>query len=214
MQAATVQPITVDLDSFKQDCAALSPDIIVQKYLIEGSSYFFESEYGPYEEFEFKKEMADCLGVHIRDIAIVGSGKLGFSLKPDRDNTRFYPYRKFDELYTADANNKKSDIDVAIISSSLFDQQVKNVFEHTNSYQDINAGGRNQFAKYIVKGSINPETLPSGYVVSEAINTARSQMIEKYGRDVNFFIYKSWFYFEKYHGNNINTIKLNMIASN
>lgn len=95
----------MSLEDFKADCKNLTPEIIVQKYLIEGSSYFFKN-LEDYEEFYFKKELAESLGIHIRNITVVGSGKLGFSIKPDKVEKRLYEYKSFDYDFNFDKNRK------------------------------------------------------------------------------------------------------------
>jgi len=71
----------------------------------EAAPYVFEPN--PETWDTFRDEFVDRLGVARADIRIVGSGRLGFSLTPGN------ALRPFTE---------KSDIDVAIVSSELFDQ--------------------------------------------------------------------------------------------
>lgn len=205
-----------ELADFKSDCMMLREDIVVQKFLVDGTSYFFQLYFDENEEFEFKKSLAESLGVHIRDVAIVGSGKLGFSIKPDKDNKRFYQFKSFDHDHDHDRNSieKKSDLDVAIVSSKLFDEQLVSLYDHTDSYMDTVFSGRakNQFSKYVLKGWIRPDKLPDDYVISPSIEKVQLKLSEKYSRDVNIGIYKSWYYFENYHRNNVQTLSLNLIA--
>ena len=49
--------------------------------------------------------MSKTLGVHVNNIAIVGSAKMGFSLSPDKD------YRDF---------NDESDIDLVLVSDGIY----------------------------------------------------------------------------------------------
>jgi hypothetical protein len=203
----------IDLREFKKSCLEEDVDIIVQRNLIEGSSYFFDViANDAKEEFEFKKELSLSLDVHLRDIAIVGSGKLGFSIKPDEQNPSFYPFKKFDFDFDKDKNKDKSDIDVAIVSSTLFDKQLVGIYNHTKSYS-VRYEEKKSFAYYILKGWFRPDLIPEGYEISSLINKAQEKYKNKYGRHVNIGIYKSWYFFENYHKNNINTIKLNLIAN-
>lgn len=194
---------------FKEDCLNLDPNIVVQKYLLDGSCHFFDSN-DECDEFIFKKTIADSLNVHIRDIAIVGSGKLGFSIKPDKDVLSFYPFKNFDE-------NKTSDIDIAIVSSRLFDNQLIKMYEYTSQYTSHENWkkntDRNSFAKYILKGWLKPDFIPKGYEITNGIQKVISEYKMKYGRDINIGIYKSWYFFETYHINNIKNINLNLIAN-
>ncbi|OLF85751.1 MULTISPECIES: hypothetical protein [Marinobacter] len=202
------------LDRFKEECKSKSSDEIVQRHLIDGSSYFFNELYTTDDEFHFKKSIADSLGVHIRDIVLVGSGKLGFSIKPEKADLRLYLFKKFDYEFSINDNNKKSDLDVAIVSGRLFDDQLIKLYQHTDCYLDsvISSGARNQIAKYILKGWIQPNTLPKDYKISQNIEDTQSLLSQKYKREVNIGIYKSWFYFEKYHQRNIHTLSLNLLA--
>ena len=61
----------------------------------------------------FKEIVSDCFEVSFHSAQIVGSAKLGMSLSPQK------PFRHFVEN-ASDSNQKESDIDIAIISNSLF----------------------------------------------------------------------------------------------
>ncbi len=202
----------MDLEDFKKECLDLDSYIVVQKYLIEGNSYFFEENFDYNEEFTFKKELSECLNVHIRDIAIVGSGKLGFSIKPEKVDPSLYLFKEFDYDFNKDENEEKSDIDIAIISSFLFDRELLSLYKHTNAYKDLSGfqGGYAPHSKSIVKGWLRPDRIPNDYSISSTIDDFRLKYRLKYKRKINFGIYKSWDYFETYHSNNIKTLKINL----
>ena len=209
----------MDLKEFQKACINKESDIVVQQYLIEGSNYFFENYYDRNEEFIFKKELAESLDIHVRDIAIVGSSKLGFSIKPEQGAEALYLYKKFDFDYLKNDKNDKSDIDIAIISSRLFDKQLFELYKYTNSYayKDIDKIFGNQktyiqHSKYILKGWLRPDKIPRKYNISSTIEDFREKYKKKYGRKINFGIYKSWDYFESYHANNIKILQLNLIS--
>ncbi|MCD4757390.1 MAG: hypothetical protein K8R39_03920 [Arcobacteraceae bacterium] len=203
----------MDLNLFKDACLNQSADIVVQQFLIEGYSYYFEENYNTTEEFQFKKDLATSLNIHIRDIAIVGSGKLGFSIKPEEVSPGLYLFKEFDFDYKSDNDNDKSDIDIAIISGKLFDSQLLALYKHTNSYKDL-SGFKNKsyspHSKSIVKGWLRPDKIPKDYNISDTIENLRKEYKDKYDRKINFGIYKSWDYFESYHINNIKTLKVNL----
>ena len=190
----------MQLHEFKNYCINLKPDILVQKYLIEDGTYFFDKIVIG-EEFEFKKDIALSLNVHIRDIVIVGSGKFGFSLKPDFETPGLYLFKEFDY------NNKKSDLDIAIVSSTLFDKEVKNLYTHT-SYHKINWINRNSLAKYALKGKLATRFLPIDFPLTKEIAQVQENYQMKYGREINLEIYKSWYFFETYHQDNIKNIQI------
>ncbi len=207
----------MDLKEFQNSCLNEEDEIVVQKYLIDGSSFFFDTFFAnSKEEFEFKKDVSKSLDAHLRDVVIVGSGKLGFSMKPDKVNTRYYPFKEFDFNYFKDNKRKKSDLDIAVISSSLFDSQLLSVYKHTQSYSLTSYTNdlKKSFAFYILKGWLRPNFLPIDYSITPFIDNVRNKYIKKYERDINISIYKSWYYFEQYHKNNIRTIKVNLLANN
>ena len=199
-------------NKFIESCKNEDPDVVVQQYLIEGSSYFFDKFYpNTKEEYEFKKKIACALDVHIRDIAIVGSGKLGFSIKPDESHSELYSYYDFDHKINNKISETPSDIDVAIISSDLFDKQLKKLYHHTAGYKS-GYENRNSFGKYILKGWLRPDFLPSQYAISDDIKDVLTELKQKHNRKINIGIYKSWFFFENYHKDSIYSIQLNSIA--
>jgi len=204
----------MEKESFLEDCQKERADIIVQKHLIDGTSFFFDKiQIG--EEFEFKKDLASSLDVHIRDIVIVGSGKLGFSIKPVPNEIPYkYEYKKFDFDFENNIEMEKSDLDIAIVSGSLFDRQLVNLYEHTKSYSGTYFEGSNKknFASYMLKGWFRPDFSPTDYVITAEILTVQEKYRMKYGRKINIGIYKSWFFFEKYHQNNIKNIQLSLIV--
>jgi hypothetical protein len=203
----------MEILEFKKNCILLDPERVVQKYLIEGDTYFF-SKITKDDELDFKKEIATTLKVHIRDIVIVGSGKLGFSIKPDLSipEKKLYKYKEFDYNFKKDQRRKKSDLDVGIVSSSLFDKEIENLFFHTKSYDQFKGVDRTAFAKYILKGRFIFDYLPDDFPLTKETDLVQTKFMRKYTRDLKIEIYKSWNYFESYHKNNILNIKLNLIT--
>ncbi|MCF8363423.1 MAG: hypothetical protein K9G70_12465 [Prolixibacteraceae bacterium] len=193
----------MEKEEFISNIKILKPDILVQKFIIENESYFFKKiRIG--EEFDFKKDIASILDVHIRDIVIVGSGKLGFSLKPDDPENGLYLFKNFDHNI-----NKKSDLDVGVVSSYLFDKEMKNLYDYMGFHKSI-WDTRNSFAKYTLKGRIAIRFLPASFKLTDEIRKVVEKYKMKYGREINIEIYKSWHYFETYHQENIKNIQVNL----
>jgi hypothetical protein len=71
----------------------------------ENTPYVFETH--PPSWDGFRATISGALGVHIADIRVVGSGRLGFSLKPGHNLRRF---------------RDTSDVDVAVVNPDLFDR--------------------------------------------------------------------------------------------
>ena len=189
-------------EDFISICKLSKPDIIVQKHIIEDETYFF-TNVSIGNEFDFKKDIASILGVHIRDIVIVGSGKLGFSLKPENAEEGLYLFKDFDF-------NKKSDLDVGVISSELFDKEMKNLYDFMGFHKSI-WDTRNSFAKYTLKGRIAIRFLPPSFNLTDEVKKVVEKYKMEYGREINIEIYKSWHYFETYHRENIKNIQVNLI---
>jgi hypothetical protein len=198
------------LEEFKNHCINYKPDILVQKYLIENETFFF-TEIRNGEEFEFKKDIASMLDVHVRDIAIVGSGKLGFSLKPEKNELGLYLFKEFDHNYKLSNKNSKSDLDIAIISSSLFDKEIKNLYNHSNFYRNFTWENKSSLAKYVLKGRLTIRFLPTSFPLTNEIKLTQQKYQMEYGRVINIEIYKSWYFFETYHQENIKSIQVNLI---
>ena len=198
------------LEEFKNHCINNKPDVFVQKYLVENEAYFFH-EIRNGEEFEFKKDIAGQLDAHIRDIVIVGSGKLGFSLKPEKDVPGLYLFKEFDHYFKLSKTNKKSDLDVAIVSSSLFDKEIKNLYDHTNYYNHL-WEERTSLAKYALKGRLTTRFLPLSFPLTKEIKSTQEKYQMLYSRTINLEIYKSWHFFETYHQENVKNIQVNLIS--
>lgn len=208
----------MNVDEFKKYCLEIPLEVLLQKYIIDSNSYFFNETQQKIDEFDFKKDIAQTLNVHVRDIIIVGSGKLGFSLKPTitKKNKTYYNFREFDFKWKRNNLNSKSDLDVAIISSELFDRQFINLYNESSYYREEYVkewGERPAFAKYLLKGRLATRFLPSKFKLSDEIKEVQEKYQRLFGREINIEIYKSWYFFETYHINNLNSINLNLITS-
>lgn len=197
------------IEAFKKNCVELNPDVFVQKFLIENETFFFK-EIKSGEEFDFKKNIASILGVHIRDVIIVGSGKFGFSLKPDEASEGLYLFKEFDYHNKKESLEKKSDLDIAIVSSFLFDKELLNLYNHTGFYKNT-WENRNSFGKYALKGKLAIRFLPLEFRLTKEILEVQEKYQKEYGREVNLEIYKSWYFFETYHQQNIKNIQVNLL---
>ena len=208
----------MDLTTFKKYCIDLPLDVLLQKYIIDTESHFFQKIEHELDEFDFKKDISENLNVHVRDIIIVGSGKLGFSLKPyiSKSKKSFYNFYEFDFKWKQNNYNKKSDLDIAIISSELFDRQFVNLYNESSFYRQEYVeewGKRPDFAKYLLKGRLATRFLPSKFKLSDEIKDVQEKYQIKFGREINIEIYKSWYFFETYHTNNLSNINLNLIST-
>lgn len=127
------------LVEFKDDLNVLLPIEIVRKHIIHGECCILSQQ----EYFDLRSNVAARFKLHPNEVLVVGSAKLGFSIAPEKQ------YRPFSEI---------SDIDVVLVSSTLFDK----VWEALYRYE--NEGGywseRAEFSNYLFQGWIRPDKLP------------------------------------------------------
>lgn len=131
----------VRLEEFKHDLTALDADTIAEKYLFTKGSVVLGNE----REIQLCDDIAQRFGTTKENIHVVGSAKLGFTIKPgDR-------FRSF---------GNSSDIDVVIINEALF-QAI-----WTEAFHFANCGGywqkQDEFKHYLFQGWIRPDKLPNG----------------------------------------------------
>jgi hypothetical protein len=106
-----INQIAVKIGQFKVDILAHNANYIIQQYITHGSPYVLEETL----YFQLKEAVATHFKIHPTHVFMVGSGKLGFSIKPSRR------YQEFGET---------SDIDLAIISIEVFESIWKGVFQY------------------------------------------------------------------------------------
>jgi hypothetical protein len=91
-------------------------DVVAKVFLLEGVPFVFADS--PKRYLIFRERVADSFEIGYQDVCIVGSAKLGFSPSP----------RKFGRPFA-----EASDVDVVIISSSLFDKGTHTLFRYLNN---------------------------------------------------------------------------------
>jgi hypothetical protein len=128
------------IEGFKADCLTLSVGEIVTKHIILASPFAIQNQLFA----QLQIEIGRYFGIHPRNIIMVGSGKLGFSIAPDK---RYQPF------------GDESDIDIAVVSDELYRQIWREVFIYDNSVR--NWLSREKFGIYHLKGWIRPDKLPS-----------------------------------------------------
>lgn len=82
-----------------------SLDAVVREHIFQGTPYAFRSR--PDSMHRLSDHLCQRMRVVATDIVVVGSARIGFSLSPDNFPRRFSDY---------------SDIDVVIVSESMFDE--------------------------------------------------------------------------------------------
>lgn len=210
------------LRNFKDEILAkkLNEEQLFQKYLIDSTTFIFSDILkNTNQEYDLKADFASVLHVQINDIYIVGSGKTGFSLKPKEFG------RTFDGNFeTTKVWKDRSDIDIAIVSTGLFDFVQESIYDWSKGFRvdwDSNKyyeSGQEKFGiplkymflEYLGKGWYRPDLAPKDFSVETDVGTL-NEVAEKWRailkRKTSWAIYKNWHFFKKYQVENIKTIR-------
>lgn len=142
--------------AFKADLAALTRSEMFTKYVESDACYGLPQ----IDQHTLRATIADNFALDPKDVIIVGSAKLGFTLTfkeakspTEEDRPPFSPF------------SDRSDVDVAIVSDRLFDDMWKRCFEfwHLSGYSKAASywpRGKN-FRDYIFRGWMRPDCLPT-----------------------------------------------------
>lgn len=130
---------------FKNDLLTHDPLRITRKYLLTGTPFIIDSA----KYIELKEAVASHFDIHPSEVYMVGSGKMGFSIKSSRRYMCF---------------GDSSDIDLAIVSTPLFEK----VWTEIHGYYESSGWWEkgNEFKDYLFHGWIRPDKFPSAYSFS------------------------------------------------
>ena len=146
--------VQLRLDRFKKDLAQLEGHDAVRKHIILGDCYVLNADL----HYTLRASVSNEFSIRPENVLMVGSGKLGFSIAPDKR------YRPFSDT---------SDIDLALVSDKLFDEIWMDVLRF-----DVEVGSwdeKRMFRNYLMNGWIRPDSLP------------RSQLFPRRDHWWNFF---------------------------
>lgn len=205
-------------DDLRKD---IPPEEILQKHLIERSSFYFSHVHkNPHDEYTFRADLAKTLNVNINDIIIVGSAKLGFSVKT-------HNFVLFDKGTDKFNKSKKSDIDIAVVSRDLFDDlsyQIYNMSRHfekdwkaenwvNNRYysegKTLKTPIYNSYVEYLAKGWFRPDFTPEMFLSSWNCTSVIDNWRKSFGnRKIGLGIYSNWVFFKHYHMDHFEYLRL------
>lgn len=163
-----------------------------RKHVLHGTPHVFKGRENDF--YEFRKKIARKFDISFHEIYITGSGKLGFS-----------PFKS--KVFDYD-----SDIDVAIISPSLFENIMWGISEYQMRFRKARTTVRehelemyHEFLEYVALGWVRPDKLPisfqMGSVKSDWFNFFNTL---SYGRSevgnykVSAGVFKSYQHLENY----------------
>ena len=128
---------------------------LAQLWLSEGIPHAFGNCPAVYEAVRFW--LSTQLDAHAKEISLVGSARLGRSLNPNKLGTPF--------------TNFKSDLDLFIVSSSLFDALTKDFYRWSSDYKNgrIHPSNRNQARYWRENNEQLPVNIQRGFIFSDRI---------------------------------------------
>ena len=170
------------IQDFKRDLICHDPLDIVRRHIVFGDCAAISSE----KYFLLRRTVATNFNIHPNNVLIVGSGKLGFSIAPQKR------YRPFGD---------SSDLDVVIVSDFLFNLIWRDIrrFMSQGGYWE----SKSDFVNYFFRGWIRPDKLPP----DQNFKFTRSwwDFFQQLSAASNFSsarvtgaIYQSWHFLEEY----------------
>jgi hypothetical protein len=173
------------IERFKRDISQRTVSDAVRRNLTFGTCFLLDDD----QMFALRNEISENFKIHPSEIILVGSAKLGFSIKPKRR------YKQFHD---------GSDLDVAIVSPTLFEQLWQEVFLYSNTnYYWRESQEAADFRRYLLRGWIRPDLMPFGESFKASqhwfdfFNELTSQ--QRYGPyPVKAGVYRNWLFFEQY----------------
>jgi hypothetical protein len=170
---------------FKNDLRAMDLTRLIRKHITTGgSAVLADSTY-----YELRNTIADHFKLHPSAVVLVGSGRLGFSLKPTK---RYEPF------------GHSSDLDFAVVSGEAFDLYWDRLFNHWRSDRIWSRTRRYRaFLRELFKGWIWPRWFPPSPTFREALDWVEFE--DRLGREsfrgrrsVGVRLYRSWERLEAY----------------
>ena len=154
---------------------------VLYLYLIEGLPYVFRKNPEGYQLF--RKSISSKLDIPIRNVIIVGSGRVGFSLNP------YHFGREFRE---------DSDVDTVVVSHELFDRAWLELIRLESKWYEFTSREKEMIKEHIQHvywGNIRPDKLPSTTGISRLwLETfaVLPKFDELVTREVKGYLFRTW----------------------
>lgn len=168
---------------------------IVNRYISEGIPFIFQHCEQNYTKL--KEKIANYFDIPLKDVFMIGSAKMGFSIAPMK------LWKEF---------NDESDIDMVIVSNQLFDSFWEELHNFNISIQTRSERENKiyySFLEYFFKGWLRPDLFPFDFKGKDGwFNFFRSISYQNVdGRKVTGAIFKNQSFFNSYHCDNIKRLK-------
>jgi len=194
-----VPEINERLERFRSDLRSETPERVFADHVVGQPCYALDDS----EEAAIARHICARFGVPAKAVVIVGSAKLGFTLvdKPKPGRAMRPRYSSFSDA---------SDVDVAIVSDSLFDKYWKVAYEFYRAR--VLWDQRERFQDYLLRGWIIPPFLPNSTTDSTAVDwNAFLNSLVRTGEcgeyPIKAGIYRDYHFFATYHYDTIAKLK-------
>ena len=187
---------------FEQLLQTHTLDWLIDTHLFKGQPFYSLNK--PDVHQQMIRAISKGLHVPAKDICVVGSARIGFSLSPEKFGSPF---------------NQFSDIDIVVVSSSLFDPSWLDILQspwkmsHTLSPQTKQSLRDHRKFHYVYNGWIYPgsviQAIKIGEIWMRTFNgLARIQ--ELAGRSIGGRLYRTWEHARLYHRWSLQQVKDNI----
>lgn len=151
--------VLLKIERFKNDLYIMNTHSLYNKYITWGDCYVMSDESHNY----LREQIAEHFRIDPNYVVVVGSAKLGFSIARGK---RYRQFIKVTDIGNDSGYDHPSDIDVAIISPDLFDAIWMEVFDYWSDGGSVDYltwpnRDRKDFMKYLFRGWIRPDKLPT-----------------------------------------------------
>ncbi|XDF80107.1 hypothetical protein AAFX60_017160 [Aliivibrio fischeri] len=194
------------LDLIKKELLSTDSEMFLRKHIIFGDSFWLDSVL----YYELKEEIASHFKVHPSCVFLVGSGKLGFSLSEKKVfDSETKELKETKPRFRAFGD--ESDLDIAIVSPSLFNDYWRQVYTYSRENPSWYKG--KQFKQNMFEGWMRPDQLPSSpgkFQVRKEWFSYFSKLTAsgKYGDlTIAAGLYADWQFVEAYQLKSINECK-------
>jgi hypothetical protein len=188
---------------FIYDLANLNPSVFVSKWILERIPHVFDADQLKF--IEWRRALADKIGVDSCAIVLTGSAGVGISLNPNKD------FRRFDE---------RSDIDVAVVSSYHFEVAWRYLRDMKSGYYRLGQGARRSVddhrAKYVYFGTIATDQILEHLPFGKEWLIALSEMAKlnpTEGRDIKARVYRDFESLRGYQVSNVRKLSNDVISA-
>lgn len=204
-------------DNLKKDLSDdMDSERVFQKHVVDGASYLFNLDpYSRDDEYQLRHELAIATNTSINDVVIVGSAKLGFSVKSEN-------FPAFDQKFSITGIPRdKSDVDIAIVNQAHFERVAEAIYHlsnHfnkkwirenwlTNQYYIEGVVLFHEYSHYFTKGWLRPDFMPNAYLSIATWPEVCEKWRKHLNRTVSIGIYSNWTYLKHYHMDHLEVLR-------